>query len=128
MTPENASVLLEQLANGIHPLTGELLGEDQPTSHPEVIRALFMGAMELTNARPAKATPGAATNPPAKTPPQQAGKPWSAEEDEALTLSYTAGCTVADLALAHQRTKGAITSRLMRLGLLAPDRSTDNPG
>jgi len=52
--------------------------------------------------------------------PKQAGKPWDALEDSQLCDNYDAGYTIAVLASMHQRTRGAITSRLARLGRLVP--------
>jgi ATP-dependent DNA helicase UvrD/PcrA len=49
--------------------------------------------------------------------PARHGVPWSAEEDSRLRTSYLAGQAIAALARTHQRKRGAITSRLMKLGL-----------
>jgi hypothetical protein len=45
---------------------------------------------------------------------------WSAEEDQRLTSAYKAGESVASLAISHNRNRGAITSRLRKLGLDQP--------
>jgi DNA helicase-2/ATP-dependent DNA helicase PcrA len=50
--------------------------------------------------------------------PARHGVPWSAEEDSRLRTSYLAGQAIAALARTHQRKRGAITSRLMKLGLV----------
>jgi len=49
-----------------------------------------------------------------------AGKPWDAEEDESLVADFESGTSIAELAQMHERTEGAIRSRLMRLGKLVP--------
>lgn len=46
----------------------------------------------------------------------RAGLPWLREEDELLEEYFDKGLTIDDLAWVHQRTTGAITSRLQRLG------------
>ncbi len=51
----------------------------------------------------------------ASTPPN-AGKPWNKEEDEALIRAFDAGTPIQVLATKHERTTGAITSRLLRHG------------
>jgi hypothetical protein len=62
--------------------------------------------------------------PPANTPdglPARHGTPWSAEEDRRLRTRFLAGEPIAELAKAHQRKKGAISSRLVKLSLLADE-------
>jgi hypothetical protein len=115
MTPAEAKQIIEVLASGVDPNTGEVLAEDSTLNHPRVIRALFLAtkALELTAAKP----PRAASDLPAK-----AGKPWSEDEDQHLLAGFDSGLPVAALAQAHDRTTGAITSRLIRLGRLQINR------
>ena len=47
-------------------------------------------------------------------------KAWSAEEDGRLRTMFLAGEAIGAIARAHQRKKGAIRSRLVKLGLLRP--------
>jgi ATP-dependent DNA helicase UvrD/PcrA len=51
--------------------------------------------------------------------PARQGVAWSAEEDDRLRAMFQHGEKVAAIANAHQRTKGAITSRLVKLGLIS---------
>jgi DNA helicase II / ATP-dependent DNA helicase PcrA len=51
------------------------------------------------------------------------GAAWSADEDDRLRRMFLAGEAIAALAAAHQRKKGAIASRLVKLGLI-PDRES----
>ncbi len=53
--------------------------------------------------------------------PARHGVAWSADEDDRLRSMFLAGEAIAALAAAHQRKKGAIASRLVKLGLI-PDR------
>jgi hypothetical protein len=46
---------------------------------------------------------------------------WTAEEDAELTEQFHAGCTVAEMAKMHDRRRGGISARLVRLGLIDPD-------
>ncbi len=48
--------------------------------------------------------------------PASAGKPWDRVEDDQLIASFESGMSIKELALKHQRTAGAIQSRLIRLG------------
>jgi DNA-directed RNA polymerase subunit RPC12/RpoP len=45
-----------------------------------------------------------------------AGKFWSHREDKVLCARYDAGASIADMAIKHARTEGAITIRLVKLG------------
>lgn len=111
MTPAEAKQVIEVLARGIDPQTGELLPDDNPVNSPHVIRALFLAAkaLELQASKQAKQPTANAGN---------AGKPWTEAEDQQLAQAFDAGTPVAALAKTHQRTSGAITSRLIRLGRL----------
>jgi hypothetical protein len=46
---------------------------------------------------------------------------WSADEDERLRASFLTGEAIAAMAAAHQRKRGAIRSRLVKLGLVEKD-------
>ena len=111
MTPEEAKQIIDVLASGVDPATGEVLPEDNALNSPHVIRALFIAskALERMAAKPAR---------PSAAAPGKAGKPWSEDEDQRLLAGFDAGTPVAALALAHERSSGAITSRLERLGRL----------
>jgi DNA helicase-2/ATP-dependent DNA helicase PcrA len=51
--------------------------------------------------------------------PARQGVAWSAEEDGRLRAMFQGGEAIAAMANAHQRTRGAITSRLVKLGLIS---------
>jgi DNA helicase-2/ATP-dependent DNA helicase PcrA len=57
-------------------------------------------------------------------PPARHGHAWSAEEDDRLRTMFLKGEAVADIASAHQRKRGAITSRLVKLGLIGETADT----
>jgi hypothetical protein len=50
--------------------------------------------------------------------PARHGHAWSIEEDNRLRAKFLSGDAIADIASAHQRKQGAITSRLAKLGLM----------
>jgi hypothetical protein len=110
MTPTEAKQIIEVLASGVDPATGEVIPDDSPLSSPPVIRALFIAAKAL-ELMSSKATRSAAT-------PGSAGKSWSEDEDQRLVGAFDTGEPVAALARMHERSSGAITSRLIRLGRL----------
>jgi hypothetical protein len=106
-----AKSTLETLARGVDPATGEILSEQSPFNNPQVIRALFLAAKELEKLVP--------TEPPRRVErerPKNAGRAWLPKEDEALLDDFDAGMSPKELAAKHGRTKGAIDSRLVRLG------------
>ncbi|HUR81380.1 MAG TPA: hypothetical protein VM733_11475 [Thermoanaerobaculia bacterium] len=49
-----------------------------------------------------------------------AGTPWSQDEDARLVREFDASMTIAQIALQHGRSSGAITSRLVKLGRIDP--------
>ena len=100
--------LISSLAEGIDPFTGEVLSNDHLLQHPQVVRALFHSIHALEqHAKSAKRDPSI---------PANAGTSWDANEDATLAREFESGIPIPELAKRHGRTKGAITSRLVRLG------------
>ena len=108
MTPSEARKILELLADGVDPETGEVLPGSSPYNSPMVIRALF-AALNALNA-----TPGQERRNPDLPP--NSGKAWSAAEDSEMLALFDAGVQVKEIAAKHSRTPGSIASRLVRLG------------
>ena len=102
--------ILRSLADGKHPFTGEPLPDESCYQSAKVLRALLAGIEALEKATDRKS----------RKLPAGAGKPWDTEEDRALVADFEGGAAIADLAQNHQRTEGAIRSRLMKLGKLQP--------
>jgi hypothetical protein len=98
--------VIEALANGIDPLTGELLPEDHLLQQPGIVRALFNAVSLLKSSK--DADPGLARQ----------GSSWPADEDEQLKQAFANGTKIAQIAKDHQRTIGAIRSRLKKLGVI----------
>jgi len=108
MEAARAIAILRKLADGIDIDTGEALSASSQYNRPEAIRALFAGIEALEGRK--SATPKAS----ADKPPAAGGK-WTDEEQAHLVES---GSDIASLAETHGRTKGAIRSRLRKLGLI----------
>ena len=105
-----ALAVLKSLADGIHPVTGEVFAPDSPYQRPDVVRALLY-AIHILEA------PSAASKRPASRPAAgNAGQPWSKEEDEKLLAAFDAGQLLQDIATAHGRSKLAIEARLAKFG------------
>jgi hypothetical protein len=114
MELHSARQIIDTLAQGIHPVTGEAMPEDSPYNAPPVIRALFAvsRALEPVPAEAAAAKPQRTRNPP----PVNAGKAWSAEDDATLVTGFDRGDDPNLLAQALGRTRFGIEQRLIKLG------------
>ena len=108
MSPLEAKKIIESLANGIDPETGEILPAQSTFNSPQVIRALFAAGKALDSA-----SKRAERN---NSLPGNAGQSWSDEEDHDLLTIFDAGTPVKEIAAKHGRTQGAIAARLVRLG------------
>jgi hypothetical protein len=118
MEREQTLRILNALANGVHPATGEQFAQDGPYQHPDTVRALFqaMRAVEGGGAPTAAATPPPAAGHKPALPQSGSGSRWSAEEEQRLADAFDAGRTVDELARAHGRSRAGIEARLVRLG------------
>ena len=108
MDTSEAIKIVEALAKGVDPTTGELFEESSPYNHPSVIRALFLALKALEQVKDRGRRD--------RGLPDKAGTPWSAEEDQRLLEAFDQGIDVNELAERHCRTRGAIAARLVRLG------------
>ena len=110
-----ARQIIDTLAQGIHPVTGEVMPEDSPYNAPPVIRALFAVSQALDGAPTA-----AVASRPRRELPANAGKPWAPQEDGKLESACAAGLDVRDIAQELGRTAWAIEARLVKLGKIPP--------
>ena len=116
-----ARKILRALAEGADPFTGEILDGEGLWANAKVVRALYLAVQQLEPPSNSEQKPATA-----RTIPSAAGKPWPASEDSALRQSHSSGASVRDLAKLHGRTKGAIASRLRRLGLVVRQMPSGN--
>lgn len=116
MELQQARAVVETLAQGIHPVTGELMDADSPYNEPTVIRALFTVARAL-DADGGKATRETVERRPGA--PNQ-GKPWAPEDDAKLEEAFVAGADLKPVAQELGRTTFALEARLVKLGRLPP--------
>ena len=96
--------IIRALAEGVDPITGEVLPEESVYNSPEVIRALYT-LLEYINKD---------IN---RDPLRNAGKPWTDAEDDKLRDEFHSKTKISDIAKEHGRSYGAIESRLDKLGL-----------
>ena len=112
---QTARQILEALADGVDPRTGEVLDPGSPIESAQVVRALHVAitAMDREVRKRERVS----------SLPLNAGKAWAVEQDHALARLFDSGGTVAAIAKELQRTRGSIASRLVRLGRV-PDRQS----
>ena len=111
MDIQRAKEVLTILADGIHPITGEILPPEDSCNHPEVIRALYIVLASLKE--------GKASCP---SLPKNAGKPWTKEDEKTLCEMFDQGKNAKEISEFFKRTSGGIAARLVKLGKIS-DRS-----
>lgn len=104
MDISRAKELFRSLADGVDPFTGELLPDDSVCSRADVVRA-FHCILETLDKQPQE-----------KKLPENAGKPWTEEDEKILGNMFDHGCSSKDMQAYFHRTRGAIAARLVHLG------------
>lgn len=112
-----ARQIIDTLAQGIHPVTGEAMPEDSPYNAPPVIRALHAVSRALEGAG---AAPTVEASKGRRGQPPNAGKAWTPQEDAALETAFDAGIALKQVAQELGRTQFAVEQRLVKLGRVAP--------
>ena len=109
MELQEARQIIDTLAQGIHPQTGEAMPEDSPYNAPPVIRALFAVSRALDGGpvRPKRAAPA------------NAGKPWAAQDDQGLLRLFDSGADLKQMAQELGRSRVAVEARLVKFGRLS---------
>jgi len=113
MERAQAITILNALANGIHPATGQQFPADSPYQHPDTVRALFAAVRVLQQHRTDTPPPA---KPRASSAPANIGSRWTPEEEQRLVAAFDAGKRVSELAALHARSVAAIEARLLKLG------------
>lgn len=106
MDIERAKEILEALSDGMDPITGKVLPDSDSCNKVDVVRALHT-VLKYLDQPPEKIK---------RSQPENAGKPWSKDDEEILCRMFDTGCTSKEIGNHFQRSKGAIAARLVRLG------------
>lgn len=114
MEREQTLKILNALANGVHPTTGEVFGPDSPYQQSDMVRALFE-AVRLIEGSPASHDNQNQERRPGEMPANTFAR-WTSEEEERLAAGFDAGKTSAELARLHNRSRAAIEARLLKMG------------
>jgi hypothetical protein len=104
METERAIEIVQALADGVDPYSGERFPPPSPYRQADTVRALHLaleGLAKLQRSTSRKTGPGRA---------------WSAEEEQELLRQFDDKIDVEEIAKQHERTKGAIWARLEKLG------------
>lgn len=101
-----AKEIVSALAEGVDPTTGEILPDNSICNKGEVVRALYTVLNSLDEKKPKK------------NMPQNAGKPWTKEDEDLLVDLYQSGATKKDICKTLQRTATGIAARLVHLGII----------
>ncbi|MDB2683125.1 hypothetical protein N9Z27_02615 [Alphaproteobacteria bacterium] len=118
MNIAEAKKIAEHLGNGINPLTGEMLPPDNILHNSKIIRALLTLAHKTPVKKQSRSLSNAAKNLPTNT-----GKKWDQVSETRLIEMFNKGKSMVKIAAQFERTKGAIRSRLVKLGLIEDDRN-----
>lgn len=108
MQTEEAINIIQMLIEGIHPLSDAPLDDNHLCRHSDIQRALQTAIFALESK--------IKTDKRRANLPANAGNPWSDEEDIRLADSFDQGNPIASLVEMHERTKGSISARLVKLG------------
>jgi len=124
METQRAAEIIRALADGRDPATGESFPPGSPYQQAETVRALFVALEALERRGRARADRAGLTGrgPEGRKPIDpnrpKMGASWTPEEEQQLREGFTAQKSFPELAAAHGRTVGAITARLVKLGLI----------
>ena len=107
-----AKEILEILADGVNPLTGEVLPDSDSCNQVEVVRAIHT-ILKCINAETAKSK---------DSMPENAGKPWTRADEEILCRMFDTGCPGEVICNHFQRSHGSIAAKLVKLGKIRERR------
>ncbi len=100
-----AKEIILALADGVDPITGEVLPADHVCNNAEVVRAFYTLLQQKNTEKREKIY-------------ENSGKRWTQEDDKMLKQLFGQGVTKSELQKRFMRSRGSIHSRLIRLGLI----------
>ena len=110
-----AKKIVEMLADGIDPTTGDVLSADSICNDPEVIRALFKVLKSIQ--MPLKVSGKSIEEKKEKGRLKNRGLPWSDEHRKEIGVLFNQGKTIKEISAHFERTTGAIRAELKHQGL-----------
>lgn len=124
MEREQALVILKALADGVDPFTGTRLPTASPYQHPDAVRALVVAVEALrspTSAADIRSQDSGKPRRVIRPETPRVGKPWTPAEEKRLRDAFLRRRSINEIAREHGRTRGGVTSRLIRMGLIRLD-------
>ena len=122
MEIREAQRVVEILAQGVDPTTGEAFSPDSPYNEPGIIRALFTVNEFIRRARKPPMTSEEKRQENLDLGrPRNYGLPWTDDTRSQVAKGFEDGKTTEELATTLERTQGAIRAELIRQGLLSPE-------
>lgn len=108
MDINRAKEIIKLLAEGIDPVTGEVLPFDNVCNQGEIVRAFYtvINYLEQEDRNVKKKTH------------ENQGKRWEEKEDILLCEMFNSGKSIKELSDCFKRSKGSISARLVHLGLI----------
>ncbi len=103
---DTAIHVLDRLANGVHPMTGEIFAADSPYNDPTVIRSLFFALQHLQHATLDKRR-------------KHHERAWTLDQQQFVADAYREGASLIYIGKTLKRSRSSIRSELVRQGLLA---------
>ena len=113
MTNKRVIEILKCMADGIDPITGEVLGAEHICNYPDVIRALHAAVQSMSVNDEADGIMYARKN-----GKLNAGRPWTDEERMELERMYQDGMPMSVICEMLQRRERGIRKQLAYLGLI----------
>lgn len=122
MKQENVISILEALANGIDPVTGEVLPAASPYNQPDVIHALFHAIALLPKAKASKKTTEDKKHENLeKGLPENHGLPWAESDIQKAVSDYQKEEKIDDIAHKLSRKPSAIIGLLKKHGVITEE-------
>ncbi|MEJ6473016.1 hypothetical protein [Pseudoalteromonas piscicida] len=123
MDKVKAFSIVEALANGVDPITGEVMDASSPYNHPDIIRALFL----ILNTQPKKhikkTLEQRQTENIAKRLPKNHGLPWSQEAIDQVIALFNSQTAVADIAERFARKPNSIIGLLRKQQVISDEQA-----
>ena len=114
-----AKEIIQQLAEGVDPISGEVLSEDSICNNPEIIRAFYTILHSVTIKKPKKTVKERQEENVKNGKPKNAGFSWDKESKNKVAKMFKSGEKIDSLANIFGRTTVAITSELTHQGLIS---------
>ncbi|PSW14307.1 hypothetical protein C9J01_07640 [Photobacterium rosenbergii] len=124
MEQDKAYSVLEALANGVDPITGECFADDSPYNQPEVIRALFFILRNKPLKKKAKKSLEEKQQENLeKGLPMNYGLPWTQESVDSVIKDFQANIAIDTIAEKMARKPNSIIGLLKKQGVITEEQA-----